>query len=286
MRYNFRFVKFHGCGNDFIIKDELDSKPTSDKDRGKLATLLCDRHFQIGGDGILFVERSGEADGSMRLFEPDGKEADMCGNGIKCIAAYLCDKFGKDAVDILTRDGVKHVTRVRGQYRVDMGFVRTTRADLGHYLSDSGKPGDSLMNIEVEAGRRILRCSLVNSGEPHLVVKSKSVDAEDVCTIGDNLKRNRSRFPKGININFVEPVGPHKIRVRTYERGVYYETLACGTGATASAAVALMKSWVKPGPVKVRVPGGEITIEMDNIGRAFMTGPAIRVFSGQLEVEV
>ena len=286
MRYDFRFVKYHGCGNDFIIKDELAGKPTPDRHRGKLAALLCDRHFQVGADGILFEEVSEGVDGSMRLFEPDGKEADMCGNGIRCVAAHLCDKLGKDSVDIMTRDGVKRIVRVGEQYRVDMGVVRTKRSDLKQYLSDRGRLSDSLLNIEIDVEGHKMSCAMVNSGEPHLVVKSKSVDAEDVIAVGDSLKRQRSRFPKGTNINFVESTGPHRIKVRTYERGVYDETLACGTGATASAAVALMKSWVKPGPVKVHVLGGEITIELDVSGRAFMIGPAVKVFSGRLDIEI
>jgi len=286
MRYDFRFVKYHGCGNDFIIKDELGGNVTPDRHRGKLAAVLCDRHFQIGADGILFLESSKGVDGSMRLFEPDGKEADMCGNGIRCVGAYLCDKLDKNAVDVQTRDGVKHIIRIENQYRVDMGIVRTRRSDLRQYFADKGRPDDSLLDITFDATGRKIPCALVNSGEPHLVVWSKSVEKEDVVGVGDALKRQRSRFPRGVNVNFVEPTGTHKIKVRTYERGVYYETLACGTGATASAAVALIKSWVKPGPVKVQVRGGEMSIELDASGKAFMLGPAVRAFAGQMTVDV
>src|SRR4030042_3553657 len=112
MRKKLRFTKYHGCGNDFIVIDEVDGTRTPDKLRSRLATMLCDRRFQIGADGVIFVEKARGVDGSMRHFEPAGNEADMCGNGIRCVASYLSEKLGKSHVKVLTRDGGKG--RVKG----------------------------------------------------------------------------------------------------------------------------------------------------------------------------
>jgi diaminopimelate epimerase len=286
MKHDFRFVKYQGCGNDFIIKDELEGRRTPDRYRSVLAKTLCDRHFKVGADGVIFLERARGVDGSMRLFEPAGNEADMCGNGIRCIAAYLTQKLGKSEVDVLTRDGVKHIVRKCDSYTVEMGLIRTNRNDLKEYISDKGKARDSMMDIEIKAGRKVLRGSLVNSGEPHFVSKTNDLASLDVKEIGDSVNRNRKRFPKGVNLNFVQVIRPHTISIRTYERGVYDETLACGTGATASAAVALMLGWVKPGLVEVKVRGGILEIKVNKNRRAFMTGPAEAEFEGVLKAIV
>jgi len=286
MKYDFKFAKYQGCGNDFIIKDEMGAPTIPDSDRSKLARKLCDRHFNIGADGVIFIERAKGVDASMRLFEPAGNEADMCGNGIRCVASYLTDKLGKSEVDILTRDGVKHIVRKGDAYTVDMGLIRTRRKDLKEYVSDKGKAGDSMMDMEISAGRRMFRGSLVNSGEPHFVSKTTNLSSLDVRGIGDTVNKNRKRFPKGVNLNFVQVEGPHEISIRTYERGVYGETLACGTGATASAAVALMLGWVKQSPVNVKVRGGQLKIRVDKDGRAYMTGPAEAEFEGVLKAVV
>lgn len=286
MRRKLRFTKYHGCGNDFIVIDEMDGKGTPDKLRSRLATILCDRHFQIGADGVMFLEKAHGVDGSMRLFEPAGNEADMCGNGIRCIASYLSEKLGKSRVKVLTRDGVKEIVKTRAGYRVNMGRIRSTREELREYVTDRGKMTDSTLHVSVSARDRRLPGALVNTGEPHLVFRSKDVDAEDVVGIGGAINHDRRRFPGGVNVNFVQTVGPHDIRIRTYERGVYDETLACGTGATASAGVALKKGWVKQGEVKVHPLGGCISVEVGPDGAAYMTGHAIKVFVGEIVVDL
>jgi len=286
MRREFDFVKYHGCGNDFIVRDETKGGRTSDRDRSKMSRFLCDRHFNIGADGILFVESAPGLDGSMRLFEPAGNEADMCGNGIRCIAAYLMEKLGKNEVDVLTRDGVKHIIGVKNDYRVEMGYIRTLRSDLRQYVSDRGKDSDTMLDFSVKVSGKTLRASIVNSGEPHIVVRVRDIDAVDAVAIGEEVNSDKSRFPGGVNLNFVKVIGPHTISVRTYERGVYDETLACGTGATASAGVALMRKWVEPGTVNVQTRGGKIKIRVEKDGRAFMTGPATKVFEGRITVEL
>lgn len=285
MNYRIVFTKYHGCGNDFIIKDELKGRRTPDGDRSKLARVLCDRHFSVGADGVVFIEKARGLDGSMRLFEPAGNEADMCGNGLRCVAAYLMERLGRSEVSVLTRDGVKHVKRVGSRYRVDMGPVRTEGQYLREYIRDAKKGSADLMNVLIPVDERVLKGSIVNTGEPHIVVRSKDLASEDVCRVGARVNSDRKRFPKGVNINFVETVGPNEVKVRTYERGVYDETLACGTGATASAAVALLQGWVKNRRVEVDAVGGCLTIELAEDGRAYMTGPAEPVFEGRVRVQ-
>jgi len=286
VRYIFEFIKYQGCGNDFILKDETEGAVTPDSDRSKLAKILCHRHFQVGGDGILFIERAKGVDGSMRLFEPDGGEANMCGNGIRCIGSYLAEKLQKPEVDVLTRDGVKRISRIGTEYRVQMGTVRTRRRDLDMYLVDKGESSDVLLDLPVRVDDRVMSASLVNTGEPHLVFISDNVATVDVRCFGETINRDRTRFPRGMNVNFTQIIGLHEISNRTYERGVFDETMACGTGATASAAVSLLLNLVEPGPVKVTTLGGVITVDINKDGNAQMTGPAKAVFKGELSIEI
>ena len=286
MKYDFEFVKYHGCGNDFILKDELNGPATPDAHRSKMAAFLCDRNFWVGADGILFLERAPGADGSMRLYEPAGNEADMCGNGLRCVAAHLIEKLCKSEVDVLTRDGVKHVTRDADEYRVDMGIVRTSRADLAPYITDTGSPADSMLVFPLEIDRKKQKASLLNTGEPHIVVQVDDLASVDIVKAGETVNREHKRFPKYVNINYMRVTGPHDISVRTYERGVFGETLACGTGVTACASAAVLLHLVEPGAVNVRARGGLMKIELGPDGRAFMTGPAVAVFEGKLAIEV
>lgn len=286
MSREFRFHKFQGCGNDFIIRDEIDWPVTPDPDRSRLAKQLCDRHFKIGADGVIFIERANGVDGSMRLFEPAGNEADMCGNGVRCVAEYLSAKLKKDAIRVLTRDGVKDMVRVDDGWRVDMGIVRINRRGLSQYITDEGAAEDSMMSIDVSVNGRPVRAALVNTGEPHLVVKTEDLSSENVRGIGEDVNRAKDRFPGGVNINLVEVAGSNEISIRTYERGVFDETMSCGTGATAAASVALLSAWVQPGPVTVRTRGGNLVIELSDEMRAFMTGPASKEFEGCLTVDV
>jgi len=268
------------------LKDEMEGPTTSDTDRGKLSRILCQRRFSVGADGILFIESARDVDCSMRLFEPDGKEADMCGNGIRCVASYLMDRQGKSDVDILTQDGVKHVARVGMQYRVEMGTVRIHRRDLEQYLSDQGDASDILLDLSVQVGNNSMRGSLVNTGEPHLVFMSENIETENIRYVGEAINEDRIRFPRGVNVNYVQVIGPHSIKIRTYERGVYDETMACGTGATASAAVCLLRRQVQHGPVTVITKGGDILVEIDKNYGARMAGPAQAVFEGRLTIDI
>ncbi len=276
------FQKYHGCGNDFIIVDEMSGRKTPDGERSRLARQLTDRHFGIGADGMIFIERASGADGSMRLFEPAGNEADMCGNGMRCVGAYLADKLGRNSVDVLSRDGIKRVTRTGRDFSVEMGAVRTTGRDLRSYYTGVKRDSDSMMRLRLRAGTKSLTGALVNSGEPHFVTKTRTLDTLKVPEIGNSVNKDKRRFPKGVNLNFVQVASSHAIKIRTYERGVYDETMSCGTGATASAAVSVMLGWIRPGPVTVATRGGRLRIAFRQDGQAVMSGPASLIFEGAL----
>ncbi len=285
MRHILRFEKYQGCGNDFVIVDETTEKRTADDERSALAKRLCDRHVGIGADGIIFIESAEGCAGSMRLFEPAGNEADMCGNGLRCVAAFLSSKSGSDRMAILTKDGVKEVTRQGDEYTVDMGPVRTLRRDIQRYINDEGQPTDSMLDTPFRVTDRIGTASVINTGEPHIVVFLDDIDGIDAVGVGEALNADRRRFPLGININFVQVTDGHSVSIRTYERGVYNETMACGTGATACAAASLLLGKVEGGAVTVSTRGGPLRIELLRDGRASMTGPAVKVFEGTVEAD-
>jgi diaminopimelate epimerase len=281
------FVKYEGCGNDFIIVDELGAQRTRDELRSSLAVRLCKRHIGVGADGLIFIEAADGTDGSMRLFEPAGNEADMCGNGLRCVASYIHEITAKNEMDILTKDGVKHVSMDGDEFTVDMGVVRTQRESLSQYMTDEGSPEDSMLDTIITVQGEDMRASVVNSGEPHVVVFTDHLESVDVVGAGVELNADKSRFPSGMNINFVQRAEtPGHISVRTYERGVYDETMACGTGATACAVTQLLRSGKSEGTVHVQARGGSLVIELISEGRAFMTGPARRVFHGTAEVDL
>ena len=229
------FTKMVGAGNDFVVVDAA-AHPLGRLRRrwGAVSRALCDRHAGVGADGVLVLERSRRADARMRVFNPDGSEAKMCGNGARCVARYLQERGrlgagGNGAVTIETRAGLlaaKVLGRpaATGARRVAMRMTDPTGLRLE-------------MALPVE-GRR-LRLGIVNTGVPHAVVSVASLDAVDVARLGRLIRRHRAFAPAGTNVNFIQPDARHpaRLRVRTYERGVEGETLACGTGVAASAII-------------------------------------------------
>jgi len=281
-----KFLKYQACGNDFVIIGTEFSKEIPFEKRGKLAKFLCDRHFGIGADDIMYLDPSSNADTRLKIFEAQGPEADMCGNGIRCVAAYLCEKLNKNDLIIETNDGIKHIQKIGSKYQVNMGKLRTKMRDMEKYFI-SKFPGDELLLDKTinfsEIGE--INVSIVNSGEPHIVIFVEDVDKEDINKFGKNISKNKKFFPYGINVNLVEVIGRNILKIRTYERGVFYETLACGTGATASAAVASILGKIKGNQIEVMVKGGKIEIEITE-DALYMTGPALKVFEGVINIEI
>jgi diaminopimelate epimerase len=267
------FVKLHGNGNDFILIDEWDGIKVPDEMKGEFASVYCDRRMGIGGDGVLFLGKTSEGNLAMRIFQPDESEADMCGNGIRCLVRYAYDrKYVTDRCTVRTAAG--EIDAFSG-YDEDGDFLAEITMIEPRFDAPSIPAKGTGDFHEIINGYEIYAA---NTGVPHAVVFVKDLDLLDISTIAPSI-RNSQFFPNGANVNFVEISGKDNIRIRTYERGVEWETLSCGTGATASAAVAHHLG--KTGPVvEVETEGGPLTITLFN--GAKMKGPADIVFTGLL----
>jgi diaminopimelate epimerase len=259
-----RVSKLHGARNDFIV---LDARLQSVADPVALARRLCDRHDGIGADGLLIVSEAADADAAMRIINPDGSEAEMCGNGIRCVARFL-DEHGEGGErgerNIATVAGIIHTSVLeRGetyQVRVEMG--------VPHLLG----PSTTITNAEI-----------VDVGNLHVVGFGAPDSLAAIEPFGIQAQHS-AEFPNGVNLHLgvIEP--DNVVRVRHYERGAGL-TMACGTGAVAAAAVAIARG-LAHSPVTVIVPGGELMVEIGADGRAFLTGPAVHAFDATVDVNV
>jgi diaminopimelate epimerase len=270
----FAFTKLHGNGNDFILIDEMHHELVAEHAKARFAKRCCRRNFGIGADGILFLVGSSRADLGMRLFQPDGSEAEMCGNGIRCLAKYAWETgYVGQGFNVETLAGIIPV-QIREMdncfwAKVDMGRPRFERP----YIPAIGS-GDFIM--EPLEGQLV---SAVNTGVPHAVifVDDLVLPLEEVAP----LIRHNGAFPEGANVNFVK-MG-ERFEVRTFERGVEAETFSCGTGAVACASVAHKLGFVGD-EVLVETKGGPLIISFEG-DHAFMDGPAVTVYSGELSEE-
>ncbi|MDD3976845.1 MAG: diaminopimelate epimerase [Methanomicrobium sp.] len=266
------FVKLQGNGNDFILIDETDKIVIPDDMKGDFAKLYCDRRFGIGADGILFISRSNNANVKMRLIQPDASEAEMCGNGIRCLAKYAYD------MDYVEREC--KIETLSGVLDVYMGYSEddefTATIDMGKIIydrSDIPATGDGEYAEEI-CGEKVYAA---NTGVPHAVIFTDSIDSVDIKSVAPKIRYHKT-FPEGANVNFVQVTGEDEITIRTYERGVEDETFSCGTGSTASAAIAY-KTGKTGKKVLVHTKGGPLTITI-NGENASMKGPSATVFSG------
>ncbi len=266
------FWKLQGNGNDFVLVDESDRQVIPDEMKAQFAALYCDRRFGIGGDGVLFLSGSDTADLKMRLFQPDGSEAEMCGNGLRCFAKYAFDtgRIGKTCT-VETLAGVMHVELGYADETftaaIDLPGPRFLRKDIP--ATGEGEYKENIAGFEVYA---------VNTGVPHAVIFAKEIDTIDLVKIAPEIRHHPS-FPKGANVDFAEVTGKNAIRIRTFERGVEGETLSCGTGAVAAAAISVRLGFVTS-PVTVETQGGDLEISIGE--RTVLKGPAETVFSGQI----
>jgi len=264
------FTKLHGNGNDFILVDEFEKSVIPDEMKGQFAALYCDRRFGIGADGVLFLSKSQKNSVKMRLFQPDESEAEMCGNGIRCLAKYAFDqKYLKESCTVETPAG--EIPVVMG-YREDEFFATTTMPSPKFDRKDIPATGEGEYK-ETIGGFLVYA---VNTGVPHAVILSDALDSIDVAAAAPAIRHHAS-FPKGANVNFVRKTGDDSITIRTFERGVEEETLSCGTGAAAAAAVAHKLGLVGPA-VHVETPGGPLVITLGTETK--VEGPAVTVFSG------
>jgi diaminopimelate epimerase len=279
------FVKLHGCANDYVLVDGDGVPP---RDPGALARASADRRTGVGADGLLLVlppSNASCAETRMRMFNPDGSEAEMCGNGLRCLGKFLFDRkrVGRE-FRVETASGVcamrVEATTPDGrasELSVEIGVPEFARARVP--VAGEGGP---MLDEPFELAGRALRLSALRLGNPHAIVFVDDVDHFPVHSVGPTVERD-ARFPERINVSFVEVAGPDELKQRTWERGVG-ETLACGSGATAAAIVARKVRGFGP-DVRLHVRGGDLSVHWDGDGKAArLRGPAVEVFEGVLEV--
>jgi len=268
------FTKLHGNGNDFIIIDEYENELIPEEQKADFAVKYCNRRFGIGADGVLYISRSASAGLKMRLLQPDASEAEMCGNGIRCLVKYAFDMgyIDSGAATVETVAGVLpvEIRRDDGGFwvKVNMGKPLGSRAEIPAL----GNTGDEFIDVRLHD----YQVSAVNTGVPHAVIFIDELDL-DIMEIAPEIRFDPI-FPNGANVNFVRVGSRNEITIRTYERGVENETLSCGTGSVACAYLAHRLGKVDS-EVLVHTKGGLLNISFAN-GSAFMEGPAETVYKG------
>jgi diaminopimelate epimerase len=276
-----RFTKMHGLGNDFVVLDATGTHGQNFVPTAAQAKWLADRHFGIGCDQILVVERPTRADADFRyrIFNADGGEVEQCGNGARCFVRFVHEQglTGKREIRVETMAGlITPRLEDNGLVTVDMGVPRFAPADIP-FLTET----DDLVQTLEFAGRSAA-ITAISMGNPHAVQVVDNVDIAPVSRDGPLIEAH-PRFPKRVNAGFMEVVDRHDIRLRVFERGAG-ETLACGTGACA-AVVAGIRRGLLDSPVRVATRGGELRVAWDGMGRpVLMTGPAVTVFSGEVAI--
>lgn len=275
------FTKYHGLGNDFILIDNRhQSEPICTQ---KQAVQMCDRHFGIGADGVIFaLPGDGASDYTMRIFNSDGSEPEMCGNGIRCLAKFIAELEGKTgtaiAYKINTGAGVICPQLLaNGQVKVDMGLPRLLAAEIPTTLSENSL---KVIDVPLQVAGQSWSVTCVSMGNPHCITFVDDVASVPLTEIGP-LFEHHPAFPERTNTEFIEVVRPDYVKMRVWERGAGI-TLACGTGACASVVAGVLTQRCDR-QVTVELPGGCLQVEWSATDqRLYMTGPAQRVFQGEL----
>ena len=277
-----KFTKMHGLGNDYVYFDAIDQKIENES---SLAKFVSNRHFGIGSDGLILICKSEIADFKMRMFNSDGSEAEMCGNGIRCVGKFVYDKglTNKTTVKIETLAGIKTLI-----LNTKDGKVETARVDMGEPILEAEKipvisTEKTVKNLELEAENKKFKFTCVSMGNPHAITIVENTKEFDVEKYGKVLEIDNA-FPKKANIEFAQIVDRQNISMRVWERGAG-ETLACGTGACATA-VACNLNGLTDRKVNIELLGGTLNIEWNETdNHVYMTGPAVTVFDGELYEE-
>lgn len=272
-----RFTKMHGIGNDYIFVDcfheTLAEAPET------LAAKVSERHFGIGGDGLILILPSNVADARMRIFNADGSEAEMCGNGVRCVAKYVYE-HGIAKRNPLTIETGRGVLTLHLEVKDDR--VQSVTVDMGEPILDPARIPVRLNGTVIEHPINVdgvdLAITCVSMGNPHCVIFRPEIDDLLVTQIGPKLERH-PLFPNRTNVEFVQVLSPSEVRMRVWERGSG-ETLACGTGACAVCVAGVLAGRLDR-KVLVHLLGGDLQIEWRSDGHVFMTGPATEVFTGE-----
>lgn len=280
------FSKFQGIGNDYIIIDEFKQEVVPEKQKSAIARLLCKRQFSIGADGVLFVCPSTHEDAEikMRIFNADGSEAEMCGNGIRCFAKYVYQKglIRSLTMRIETLGGIKIITLSTSE-----GVVSTIQVDMGEpklLRSEIPMRGENthVINEPLIIGDISYKITCVSMGNPHCVIFVDNV--KDLDIEQGRLIETHSVFPQRTNVEFIKIISSREIEMRVWERGVG-ETLACGTGACAATVAAFLNGKTDR-KTTVHLLGGDLDLFWDaSTNHVYMTGPATHVFDGEMELE-
>ena len=286
----FKFTKMQGCGKDYIYVNGFTEK-IPQEEKTELVRHISDRHFGIGGDGVIFINPSLEADFEMEMYNADGSRAEMCGNGIRCVAKYVYDKGLTDKTDIsvISCGQIKYL-----QLFLKEGQVNTVRVNMGApelrpdripvTVAEAGIPleKERIVNAPIIVQGKEYKMTCVSMGNPHAVIFLEDVTNLEIEQIGPYFE-NHERFPKRINTEFVKVLDKKTVQMRVWERGTG-ETLACGTGCCATV-VACILNGLTDEKVTVKLLGGEIEIEWDREANlVYMTGPAVTVFEGEYDV--
>ncbi len=260
------FTKMQGLGNDYLyVYGEVPA------DVGALSVRLSERHFGAGSDGMIYITPSSVADFGMRIFNADGSEAKMCGNGIRCVGKYVYDKgyTDKTTLTVETLSGIKTL-----RLHVVCGKVKTVTVSMGTVTVGA--------EMTLDAGGVPVTCTPVSVGNPHAVIFTDNAESAPVTTLGPRIEHHPV-FPGGVNAEFVQVLSDRELRMRVWERGSGV-TMACGTGACASATAAVAKGFCPPHtPITVRLDGGPLEITVMDDGEVTMTGPAETVYEGEYD---
>lgn len=276
-----KFTKMHGCGNDYIYINCFDQQVD---DPEKLSIRLSDRRFGIGGDGVILICPSQLADAKMRMFNLDGSEGKMCGNGVRCVGKYLYDHnmADKDEVSIETLSGIKVLKAYKENDEVVALRVDMQRAELEAEKIPVIFNQKRVINEPVEIDGKAYNITCVSMGNPHCVLFCDDVDGLNLPEIGPKFE-NFELFPERINTEFIKVIDSKTLQMRVWERGSG-ETWACGTGACAAAVAAVENGYCKKGDdITVKLKGGDLIINYSD-DTVYMTGPAVRVFEGEVDV--
>lgn len=274
-----KFTKMQGLGNDYVYIDAINQKIENES---SLAQFVSNRHFGIGSDGLILICTSGIADFRMRMFNSDGSEAEMCGNGIRCVGKFVYDKglTNKTTLKIETLAGIKEL-----KLNLKEGKVDTVRVDMGEPILEAKKiPVVSnekiVQNLKLKIEERNFNFTCVSMGNPHAITFIENVGEFEVERYGNKIEVNE-KFPQKTNVEFIEIVNKNYIKMRVWERGSG-ETLACGTGACASVVAGIINNLIER-KVTVELLGGCLEIEWNKENNhVYMTGPAVTVFEGKL----
>ncbi len=273
-----KFTKMHGCGNDYVYINCFNEMV---EDPSALAIKVSDRHFGIGSDGLILICPSTVADFRMRMFNADGSEGEMCGNGIRCVAKYVYDHGMTDAkkISIETGAGIKYL-----DLTVEDGKVSLVKVDMGEPILVPAQipvdfAGERMVNEPVEVDGKEWNMTCVSMGNPHAVVFVPDTKSLELEKMGPHFEHHKI-FPKRTNTEFVQILSRNEINMRVWERGSG-ETLACGTGTCASVMACILNGYTEH-EVLVHLIGGDLTIHYDEkSNHIFMTGPAVTVFEGE-----